>query len=59
MKENGVDVTFAQDSQSKSTKRVQRELHFQKQYPQTKQVRLIRGAVFDVAVDLRSGSNTL
>lgn len=41
-----------------STKGVLRGLHFQKQYPQTKPVRGIKGAVFDVAVDLRSGSDT-
>lgn len=49
---------FVQDNQSCSTKGVLRGLHFQKQYPQTKLVRVIKGSVFDVAVDLRSGSST-
>ncbi len=58
MKEAGIDITFVQDNQSMSTKGVLRGLHFQKQYPQTKLVRVIKGSVFDVAVDLRSGSAT-
>ena len=58
VKENGIDIVFVQDNQSCSTKGVLRGLHFQKQYPQTKLVRVIKGRVFDVAVDLRSGSNT-
>ena len=58
MKEAGIDITFVQDNQSMSTKGVLRGLHFQKQYPQTKLVRVIKGSVFDVAVDLRSGSET-
>ncbi len=56
MAEAGLDIIFVQDNQSMSTKGVLRGLHFQKQYPQTKLVRVIRGAVFDVAVDLREGS---
>ncbi|MBP5578163.1 MAG: dTDP-4-dehydrorhamnose 3,5-epimerase, partial [Ruminococcus sp.] len=52
------DIVFVQDNQSCSTKGVLRGLHFQKQYPQTKLVRVIKGRVFDVAVDLRSGSAT-
>lgn len=58
MEEAGFDITFVQDNQSMSTKGVLRGLHFQKQYPQTKLVRVIRGEVFDVAVDLRADSPT-
>lgn len=58
MEENGIGITFVQDNQSMSVKGVLRGLHFQKKYPQTKLVRVIKGAVFDVAVDLRSGSET-
>ena len=58
MKEVGINIIFVQDNQSMSTKGVLRGLHFQKQYPQTKLVRVIKGAVFDVVVDLRSDSNT-
>jgi len=54
--EAGLDMVFVQDNQSMSTKGVLRGLHFQKQYPQGKLVRVIRGRVFDVAVDLRTGS---
>lgn len=58
MQEAGLDIAFVQDNQSCSTKGVLRGLHFQKQFPQTKLVRVIRGSVFDVAVDLRSNSAT-
>ena len=58
MQEAGLDITFVQDNQSCSVKGVLRGLHFQKQFPQTKLVRVIRGSVFDVAVDLRSNSST-
>lgn len=58
MKEAGLDYAFVQDNQSMSTKGVLRGLHFQKQYPQTKLVRVVRGEVFDVAVDIREGSAT-
>jgi len=58
MEENGLFYNFVQDNQSASVKGVLRGLHFQKQYPQTKLVRVIRGSVFDVAVDLRGGSET-
>lgn len=58
MEEAGIDIIFVQDNQSMSTKGVLRGLHFQINYPQTKLVRVIRGAVFDVAVDLRKDSAT-
>lgn len=58
MIEAGLDITFVQDNQSMSRKGVLRGLHFQKQYPQTKLVRVIKGEVFDVAVDLRKNSTT-
>ena len=58
MKEAGLDMIFVQDNQSSSEKGVLRGLHFQKQYPQGKLVRVIRGRVFDVSVDLREGSAT-
>lgn len=52
----GLNIRFVQDNQSKSSKGVLRGLHYQKRYPQGKLVRVISGEVFDVAVDLRSGS---
>ena len=58
MEEAGLHIMFVQDNQSMSTKGVLRGLHFQKQYPQTKLVRVIKGEVFDVAVDLRKDSAT-
>lgn len=58
MEEAGLNLKFVQDNQSMSVKGVLRGLHFQKQYPQGKLVRVIRGRVFDVAVDLRAGSET-
>ena len=58
MKEAGIDIRFVQDNQSMSVKGVLRGLHYQKQYPQGKLVRAVRGTVFDVAVDLRTGSET-
>ena len=57
-KEAGIDCEFVQDNQSASKKGVIRGLHFQINYPQDKLVRVIRGEVFDVAVDLRPGSKT-
>ncbi len=57
-KEAGLDMVFVQDNQSMSTKGVLRGLHFQKEFPQGKLVRVVRGAVFDVAVDLRKSSKT-
>ena len=58
MEEAGLHMDFVQDNQSSSTKGVLRGLHFQKQFPQGKLVRAIRGSVFDVAVDLRKDSET-
>lgn len=57
-REAGIDVSFVQDNESASKGGVLRGLHFQKAYPQDKLVRVIKGAVFDVAVDLRKGSPT-
>lgn len=54
----GLDYTFVQDNQSSSRKGVLRGLHFQKTFPQAKLVRVLKGEVFDVAVDLRAGSET-
>ena len=58
MHEAGLDMIFVQDNESMSTKGVLRGLHFQKHYPQGKLVRVVKGAVYDVAVDLRSNSPT-
>ena len=54
----GIDCEFVQDNQSSSTKGVLRGLHFQINHPQAKLVRVTRGKVFDVCVDLREGSPT-
>jgi len=54
----GLHYDFVQDNQSSSRKGVLRGLHFQKTYPQAKLVRVLSGEVFDVAVDLRRGSET-
>ena len=54
----GIDVEFVQDNQSSSTKGVLRGLHFQIEHPQSKLVRVVKGTVFDVCVDLRPGSAT-
>lgn len=56
--EHGLNMEFVQDNESKSKKGVLRGLHFQKQYPQGKLVRVLSGEVFDVAVDIRKGSKT-
>lgn len=58
MAEAGLNMVFVQDNQSMSVKGVLRGLHFQKEFPQGKLVRVIKGSVFDVAVDLREGSAT-
>ena len=57
-KEAGFNYQFVQDNQSSSKKGVLRGLHFQKNFPQAKLVRVIKGEVFDVAVDLRKDSET-
>ncbi len=57
-KEAGLDYKFVQDNQSSSKKGVLRGLHFQKTHPQAKLVRVLKGEVFDVAVDLRKNSPT-
>jgi dTDP-4-dehydrorhamnose 3,5-epimerase len=54
----GLDMVFVQDNHSKSKKSVLRGLHFQKKHPQGKLVKVIKGAVYDVAVDLRKDSTT-
>lgn len=54
----GIDRVFVQDNQSMSKKGVLRGLHYQINYPQAKLVRVVRGEVFDVAVDLRKNSKT-
>ncbi len=54
----GIGLAFVQDNHSRSSKGVLRGLHFQKSKPQGKLVRVIRGEVYDVAVDIRSGSPT-
>ena len=57
-REAGISANFVQDNQSKSRKGVLRGLHYQKQFPQAKLVRVLSGEVFDVAVDVREGSRT-
>lgn len=54
----GITVPFVQDNHSRSSKGVLRGLHFQKTKPQGKLVRVVRGEVYDVAVDIRPGSPT-
>lgn len=57
-REAGIDVRFVQDNWSRSTKGVLRGLHYQLKNPQDKLVSVMRGEVFDVAVDIRQGSPT-
>ena len=57
-KTSGLDMEFVQDNQSKSKRGVLRGLHFQKNNPQGKLVRVVSGEVFDVAVDIRKNSST-
>ena len=54
----GISLPFVQDNHSRSSKGVLRGLHFQKTKPQGKLVRVVRGEVYDVAVDIRAGSDT-
>ena len=56
--EAGIDLVFVQDNHSRSASRVLRGLHFQKTKPQGKLVRVVRGEVYDVALDIRKGSPT-
>ena len=56
--EAGIDLPFVQDNHSRSARDVLRGLHFQKTKPQGKLVRVVRGEVYDVAVDIRKGSAT-
>jgi len=56
--EEGLDLEFVQDNQSRSVRGVLRGLHYQKEHPQGKLVRVLSGSVFDVAVDLRKDSET-
>lgn len=58
MNEAGIDTVFVQDNQSASTRGVLRGLHRQINFPQSKLVRVIKGTVYDVAVDLRENSPT-
>ena len=54
----GITLPFVQDNHSRSSKGVLRGLHFQKTKPQGKLVRVVKGEVYDVAVDIRKGSPT-
>ena len=54
----GLDVKFVQDNHSRSTRGVLRGLHYQARHSQGKLVRVVRGSVFDVAVDIRKTSPT-
>ncbi|MFN0051342.1 MAG: dTDP-4-dehydrorhamnose 3,5-epimerase family protein, partial [Planctomycetales bacterium] len=52
----GIDAAFVQDNHSRSRRGVLRGLHYQLRHPQGKLVRVVRGEIFDVAVDLRRNS---
>ena len=56
--EHGIDLHFVQDNHSRSAGGVLRGLHAQVNYPQAKLIRVVRGSIFDVAVDIRRGSPT-
>lgn len=56
--EAGITADFVQDNQSRSVQGVLRGLHYQKNYPQAKLMRVLKGEIFDVAVDIREGSKT-
>ena len=58
MEQAGLAMQFVQDNQSCSCKGVLRGLHFQKKFPQGKLIRVIKGSVYDVSVDVRTGSKT-
>lgn len=58
LKEIGIENNFIQDNHSKSIKGTLRGLHYQQNYPQAKLVRVIKGMVYDIAVDLRKNSET-
>ncbi len=58
MEEAGINIVFVQDNQSCSTKGVLRGLHYQQNYPQTKLIRVLKGIIYDVVVDLRKNSST-
>ncbi len=58
MEEAGLNMKFVQDNQSMSVRGVLRGLHYQKEFPQGKLVRVLKGRVFDVAVDIREDSET-
>lgn len=58
MREIGIDAHFVQDNHSRSQRNVLRGLHYQIHQPQGKLVRVVRGTVFDVAVDIRRNSST-
>ena len=55
-RESGIDAIFVQDNHSRSARGVLRGLHYQEPHPQGKLVRCTKGALFDVAVDIRVGS---